>query len=592
MASDNVTEMDLTEPVQCFGLQADPDDCYSQNKRISRNQLQNQVGGYVYQNNPEGQLRSFICTGSSSRNYRVRSHEPRLEDVPCVSQLIQQGKGKNIVQLLIHFSEGYRTRKDDPLLFVLAICCRSNDIETKKSGYSALNSICRIPTQLFRFLDFYKKIGIAQLLSKGWGSAHRKAICDWYLSYGTDEGKLKLLALHITKYCKRYGWRHKNVIRLAHLKVKEENPVLKYLVIVAVKGKKYADSTKFLQKQMEQEHFQNSLLKEIVDILSVIEIAKITKDVAQTKRLILKHRLVREQLPTSCLNDIGIWLALARHMPLTALVRNLGKMSKLELFKRRTSAEEEICFEEHLIIDKLKNKELLAKEMVHPFTYMLALSQYKKGENHSGKLKWPVYPQICSALEEGLYLSFINIKPTKKRFLLALDISKAMEESVNVVGAPTLQALEVAAFMSTLAIKTENNCEAIVFKGENVDVLPVSSSNTIEEVTENIRTLAHPMTDIPADPSWPFKYAIEKKKEYDIFVIYTDSNASLGNPHPSQALQFYRQATGNKEVRLVVCNLACSDVSIGDTEDPLTLTVCGFDSYVPQIISDFLNREF
>ncbi|XP_062579109.1 RNA-binding protein RO60-like [Saccostrea cucullata] len=593
MASNTVEDMDITEQEEFLGLQADPQDCESQTVRISTYQLPNQVHGYVFQTNFELQLSSFICTGSSSRNYWVRSREPRVEDLPFVSQLIEEGKGKKIVELLVHFSTKYRTCRQDPLLFVLALCCRSNDMETKMSGYNALKSICRIPTQLFRFLDFCKQISISQLSpSKGWGRAHRKAICDWYLSYGTEERKLKLLALHITKYCRRYGWKHKSVIRLAHLKVSEENPVLKYLVIVAVKGKKYADSTKFMKKIMKQGTYQKSFLKEIVDLLSGIETAKSTKDISQIKKLILKHRLVREQLPTFCLNDIGIWLALARHMPLTAMVRNLGKMSKLELFQVENPTGDNISFEEHLIIAKLKNKELLAKEAVHPFTYMLALNQYKRGENHSGKLQWPVYPQICSALEEGLYLSFNNVKPTEKRFLLALDISKSMEESVNVAGAPTLQALEVAAFMSTLTIKTEKNCDAIVFTNEKVNVLPIGSSDTLNEVTENIRSLARPVRDIPADASWPFKYALENKRRYDVFVIYTDSNVSLSDPHPSQALQLYREATGNKEVRLVVCNLACSDVSIGDIEDPFTLTVCGFDSYVPQTISNFLNGEF
>ncbi|XP_062598535.1 RNA-binding protein Ro60-like [Saccostrea cucullata] len=592
MASDYEIEMDITEHVEFCGLQADPTDCFGQSFPTSSNQLPNCVGGDVFQNNHRGQLRNFLCTGSSCHNYRARSHALRLEDVPCVLQLIQQGEGKSIIELLIHFSEEHRACKEDPLLFVLAICCRSNDVETKKSGYGALKSICRIPTQLFRFLDFYKKIGFEQSLSTGWGSLHRKAICDWYLSYGTEADKLKLFAHHITKYWKRYGWCHKSVIRLAHLKVKEENPVLKYLVMVAVKGKKYADSSTFMQKQMKQENFRKSLFKEIFDFLSGIEIAKITKDVSQIKTLILKHRLVKEQLPTTSLNDIGIWLALVRHMPLTDLLRNLGKMSKFKLFEKESSSRKNISFEEHLIIEKLKNKELLDQEAVHPFTYMLALTQYKRGENYSRKLQWPVYPQICSALEEGLYLSFNNDKPTKKWFLLALDISKSMEESVNVVGAPTLQALEVAAFMSTFIIKTERNCDAIVFRGENVDVLPVSSSNTIAEVTEKMRTLARPMRDIPEDPYWPFRYAIEKNKVYDVFVIYTDSNFCLGNAHLSQALQLYRQATGNKEVRLVVCNLAGFDVSIGDIEDPLILRVCGFDSYVPQIISNFVNREF
>jgi hypothetical protein len=94
------------------------------------------------------------------------------------------------------------------------------------------------------------------------------------------------------------------VIRLSHLKVGEENPVLKYLVIVAVKGKQYADSIEFL-RNLQQDAYSSSYLKQIVDLLTGIENAKKARDVSQVRRLILQHRLVREHVPSCFLNG---WL--------------------------------------------------------------------------------------------------------------------------------------------------------------------------------------------------------------------------------------------------------------------------------------------
>ena len=37
----------------------------------------------------------------------------------------------------------------------------------------------------------------------------------------------------------------------------------------------------------------------------------------------------REAIPTQSLNELEVWDALLQRMPLTALVRNLGKMSPL-----------------------------------------------------------------------------------------------------------------------------------------------------------------------------------------------------------------------------------------------------------------------
>ncbi|CAF4604861.1 unnamed protein product, partial [Rotaria magnacalcarata] len=48
---------------------------------------------------------------------------------------------------------------------------------------------------------------------------------------------------------------------------------------------------------------------------------------------IRQHHLVREHLPTNVLGSQSIWSALLENMPLTAMIRNLGKMSEIDLLK-------------------------------------------------------------------------------------------------------------------------------------------------------------------------------------------------------------------------------------------------------------------
>ena len=64
--------------------------------------------------------------------------------------------------------------------------------------------------------------------------------------------------------------------------------------------------------------------------LKAVEEAKQTLDVDRTVALIKEHDLVREQLRTEMLNKPEVWSIMLPHMPLTALIRNLGKMTKLE----------------------------------------------------------------------------------------------------------------------------------------------------------------------------------------------------------------------------------------------------------------------
>ena len=63
--------------------------------------------------------------------------------------------------------------------------------------------------------------------------------------------------------------------------------------------------------------------------LKAVEEAKRTMDVERTVELIREYGLVREQLRTEMLNEPAIWEAMLPSMPLTALTRNLGKMSLL-----------------------------------------------------------------------------------------------------------------------------------------------------------------------------------------------------------------------------------------------------------------------
>ena len=63
--------------------------------------------------------------------------------------------------------------------------------------------------------------------------------------------------------------------------------------------------------------------------LKAVEEAKSTLDVTRVVELIREHGLVREQLRTEMLNEPSVWEVMLPNMPLTALIRNLGKMSLL-----------------------------------------------------------------------------------------------------------------------------------------------------------------------------------------------------------------------------------------------------------------------
>jgi 60 kDa SS-A/Ro ribonucleoprotein len=60
--------------------------------------------------------------------------------------------------------------------------------------------------------------------------------------------------------------------------------------------------------------------------------------------------------------------------------------------------------------------------------------------------------------------------------------------------------------------------------------------------------------------------------------------------HPFQALKRYRERTGI-DAKLIVVGMTSTGFSIADPSDPGMLDVAGFDSAVPNLISDFSRGD-
>ena len=99
------------------------------------------------------------------------------------------------------------------------------------------------------------------------------------------------------------------------------------------------------------------------------------------------------------------------------------------------------------------------------------------------------------------------------------------------------------------------------------------------------------VSDLPfgaTDCALPMRYAIEREREVDTFVIYTDSETWAGDIHPVQALREYRERSGIA-ARLVVVGMISNGFTIADPDDPGMLDVVGFDTATPGVISGFAS---
>lgn len=103
--------------------------------------------------------------------------------------------------------------------------------------------------------------------------------------------------------------------------------------------------------------------------------------------------------PNGSVSFSKIWGALLEKMPMTAMIRNLGKMTKIGVLAPLSDGSSKVC-------EMLRNEQSFQDARVHPFSILLALKQYQAGQGEKGKLTWTPDQAIVTALDEAFYLAF------------------------------------------------------------------------------------------------------------------------------------------------------------------------------------------
>ncbi|GCC32064.1 hypothetical protein chiPu_0010524 [Chiloscyllium punctatum] len=502
-------------------------------------------------------LRRFLCFGYEGGTYYTSEDKLKKENAQAILRLLEEGKGTEVVQEIKTFDNEGKTVTQEPVLFALALCTQCSDASTKQAAYKALAEICRIPTHLFTYIQFRKdlsggtKCGI-------WGRALRKAVANWYNS---KDGMT--IAMAVTKYKRRAGWSHKDLLRLSHLKPANEDLTLvtKYIM----KGWKEVE-------EVYKDKDNSDGIQQLLKYFEALERVKITQDEHEVARLIEEYRLVREHLLTNHLKSQEVWRALLKDMPVITMLRHLGKMTADSILKPESEAVTIVC-------ERLNNETILKKAGIHPFHILVALETYKGGKGNRGKLKWNPNPEILVALDQAFYKAFKNVEPMGKRFVLALDVSSSM--CSQVLGCRVLYANRVAAAMSMVIARTESNFTIVAFSDEMVPI-HISSEMTMDEVF----TAMHAVPFGATDCALPMLWAIKTKTVADMFLVFTDNETYYGNMHPADALREYRK---NMDIpaKLIVCGLASNGFTIADPDDRGMLDICGFDSGALEVIQNF-----
>lgn len=534
-----------------------------------KDMVKNNAGGYVFQVSKWDFFTRFLILGTEGGTYYVQEKKMTIASAKNAIDCIKEDP-KKALELILDVSLKGRAVKQNPTIFALALLAnetKGDDTDFNKELKAAVTKVCRTSTMLFMYLSYVKEL-------RGLGPSVRKSIARFYELLPVEQ-----LDMNLVKYREREGFTHRDVMRLVHPKTKDakRNDLFKWAV-----GKAEAPVGTMAATY---EQFKTLDHTKPADLKTVIE--KIEAD-----------RLPREILPTPFLNVPEVWKAMLAGMPLTALIRNLGKMSSLEIFKSNLIKEVDV------VVKKLTDAEYIKRSRIHPLQVLQAAKVYGSGRGVKGGNTWQVNSKIMEGLDKAMELSYANVEPTGLRFLVGMDVSGSM--STSVLGMDNLSAYEASAAYVSILNRIEPNVDIIAFGSrkegnsyrynfgwrssngnENgVTVMDIGKHERIDSIVKKLKT--EYVMGGGTDCALPMIYALEKKIPVDVFIITTDNESWAGTIHASQALKNYRKAMGIN-AKLIVLATAATSYTIADPIDSGMLDIAGFDPSVTQVVNEFIK---
>jgi 60 kDa SS-A/Ro ribonucleoprotein len=627
-------------------------------------------------------IERLLILGTGQQNkYKSGVSKISLEDLALVQKEIDSPNCYKLLELVEDIYLKGRAPKQDATMHVLALICRcKTNVTLRRDGYALVGKL-RTLSQLYLFLGFYAggthartkekgkkctptptpgitsfvdvstggsgapEVALAEGLagskgqspSKGFGRAFKTALNRSFLKKTPQA-----LAYQVTKYQSRGDWGFNDIIKCTHL--------------CTGTGENRKRNTKYLKPDFEPKPIKPATPMDLVLRYSMYGMVEMTKlaltfnlledpiyhylwavncaknmqvEINETNtndliHLILKHRLVREHLPTWSLKNCAVQKALlfgasatsshdgslflgdvSTHrankivMPMTALLRNLASLTSIGLFEDKELLQN--------VVAHLTDKDAVQKSRIHPVNVIIAWFVYRKGHGFKGKLTWTPEPAIRDALEQMAFLAFANAPPTTKRYGVFIDGSGSMTAETTFQG---LSNADIAALLSLVIARSAPTQRPqaqlqehlfYVFSAKNTrrhtqcgtqtdtsglyDVgHQIHANSTFQEVLSAVQLSNWGATDI----SNGIRYLEKANKHVDAVIVITDNDINTGEK-PLVALNSYRAKIGNPNVKLITLAIQLNDLTIADPSDKGMLDMCGFDTNSYQVMHAFTH---
>ncbi|XP_046738503.1 60 kDa SS-A/Ro ribonucleoprotein-like [Diprion similis] len=537
---------------------------------------------------PEVRLRQYLYVGKEYPNYQPGNwffHKYYEEGrVQSIKNIVESKNPLVAIDLIKKAFESKLVQNPETLIFALAVCARQTENERlRQAAYDTVKKICVTPQDFILFVKFASQIAKSAPEPKhGWGGGWRRAVNDWYLSKDPLD-----LAKCVTRYRGRYGWTHKDIVKLSHPKTDDiaKKAVLKYVL--------------FGLKEAKKEFGDKPEAKEVIQYIEQVEEFKHCEDEILAGRLLELYNLTLDHIPGHLLKCKEVWNSLIPAMNITMLLKNLQRMHNYGVLEQAGAAVDKV-------VDEICNQEKLANEKIHPALVLITIKNYEKSgrplsyekqKARKTKIRSVIIPpkptrKIVEALYKTLEYSFNSLEPTGLKYMITIDMNKAMQ------GSPAwrcgnLSSAEAGCLIALCLLRSEVNVTVAVFKKFSVHEVYLNKNASLGQIVKKMKQT--PTGDVNLEK--PMIWAAEKKKQFDVFINVVDVvDKRFGNEvrtdNPRKAIKEYRSKMGLKNAKLVTCAMATAQMVPHSDDNESILTICGFDENVPKIIEAFARSLF
>jgi 60 kDa SS-A/Ro ribonucleoprotein len=527
-------------------------------------QVRDNAGGYVFAKDLWTRLEDFLILGTAGGTYYLGEDTLTGDNADVVFQAVRED-GPRVVALLTDISTARppRAPKNRGCLFALAAASAFGDPATVQAVKAALPRVARTTDHVAALFGYRKQLkgkpaagGTAPVASRAW----RSALAGWFLAADVNAVAWKACKARQRKTPSGEPLALRDVLRIAHPRADtpERRALLGWLA----------------------GHVSDAEAAAVIPAVDAFLAAQAVSSAAAAIAVVTGRGVPWEFLPSEFLASPGVWEALAGTVGMTALLRNLARMTRVGAIGPFAAANAEV-------VRRLGDAAALRAARVHPMDVFLALRVYNSGMSRPNRkappVTWEPAGEISDALEDAYDKSFGYTGPSGRRLVVAVDSSGSMRWNTVVSGgSPLGTAYAVACAMATQVRRIEGANAHVIEADTAVHPSKITARTTLRQIA------SWEPSGGGTDLSLPFTWALRHDVQADGFLLLTDGETWAGQVQPFQALSAYRSGR-NPAARVVVAAMTAAGHTIREPGDPGVLNAVGLDASLPAVLTGFIR---